>query len=158
MQNCQNARVARQLQQLNMWSGMEKAEWLSLMMCISPMILPNVRLISRQESSPSEVFATPSLQMCSNQNAVYERACVVTDGSGWPPANDSGISSGNILNNLPEVENLPPLKYQLKMVLQETSQQHPATLHNNLLQILRGWSRLMLWPECQNMEDECNPS
>ena len=81
----------------------------------------SARLIPTPNISPSEMLAKPSLQMCSNQNAVYESICAMTDENGWPPTNDSGICSKTILTNLPKVENFPPLKDQLEMVLWETS-------------------------------------
>ena len=73
------------------------------------------------------VCNTP-IAICSNKNVVYERVCTVTDGSGWPPSNDGRMCSGTILTNLLEVEKHPPLKYQLEMVLYETSPATPCNI------------------------------
>ena len=81
------------------------------------MDLSSARLILTPNISPSELSATPSLQICSKNNVVYERVCTVNDGSGWPAANDGGIRTRITLTNLPEVELLLPLKDQLRMVL-----------------------------------------
>ena len=121
MKNCKNAGVARQQQQLNTWNGMEKSEWLKLMKSPTPLEILSARMIPTPNISPSEMPTKPSLQICSHQNVVYERVCTMTDGNGWPPTNNGGICSETILTNLSEVENFPPLKDQLEMVLWETS-------------------------------------